>query len=340
MNRRMATEEITEGRARRLAAEIWGVDARATPLAGWQDRNFRMSTSDGRAFVLKLSHPDVDSEAVENQIAIVSHLAQGALAPMIPRVVATVGGRPFHRVSIAGGPTRYVRLLSHLDGRPLAAVEKRPRHLLEDIGRTIATLALELASFHHPATRETHEWDLMALPELAPLARHIADADLKAAVESMLHRTCSSVLPHRDELEHGVIHGDLNDHNLLVDPAPERPRLSGIIDFGDALLSPVVADLAICLAYLMLARDGAAAELEHTIRGYHAVRPLSATERRLLPDLTAGRVCASLLHAAHGQARDPENTYLQISAEPMWRLFDTLRNDDNPVTRALEAVFP
>jgi Ser/Thr protein kinase RdoA (MazF antagonist) len=335
----MATEEITESRASRLAAEVWGIDARAALLGGWQDRNFRMSTADGRSFVLKISHPDVDSETVENQVAIVLHLAQGGLGSKIPRVVATTGGKVIHREPIAGGPVRSVRLLSHLDGRPLATVADRPERLLEDIGRNIATLALELASFHHPATRETHEWDLMALPELAPLARHIADADLRAAVESMLHRTCSSVLPHRDELEHGVIHGDLNDHNLLVDPTPERPRLSGIIDFGDALLSPVIADLAICLAYLMLDRDDAAAELEHTVRGYHGVRPLSSIERRLLPDLTTGRVCASLLHAAHGQARDPENTYLQISAEPMWKLFESLRTDDNPVTRALEAVF-
>ena len=44
----------------------------------------------------------------------------------------------------------------------------------------------------------------------------------------------------------------------------------------------------------------------------------------LLPDLIGARVCMSLLHAAHGLSRDPGNTYLQISADPMWRLLDRL----------------
>jgi Ser/Thr protein kinase RdoA (MazF antagonist) len=320
-------------------ARVWGLAARAEPLVGWADANFLLVTDDADRRVLKISPPDTRRETLENQASMLLHLAAGELSELVPRVVPAADGRVIARMEAPGGEPRWTRLLTYLEGRRLVELDRRPSRLLAEIGRTLATLDLELTSFDHPATPRSHEWDVMTVPDLARLARHIDDPGRRALVENHLDRFTSVVLPLRKELEHGVIHADANDHNLLVTFDDEDPRLSGIIDFSDLLASPIVADLAISLAYLMLDRDDPVSDAVHLIRGYHEVRALTGLERRLLPDLVTARICSSLLHAAHGLARDPDNAYLQISAAPMWRLLEGVNTTDGErFSRAVETA--
>ena len=49
-------------------------------------------------------------------------------------------------------------------------------------------------------------------------------------------------------MRHSVVHGEANDHNVLV----RAGRVVGLLDFGDMVYSAVVCDLAIALAYALL----------------------------------------------------------------------------------------
>ena len=108
---------------------------------------------------------------------------------------------------------------------------------------------------------------------------------------------------------------------------PQKMRLDGrtalIIGQGNSWL-PELAD--------------AFADAGAIIRGYNSVRPLTALERELLPELVLGRICSSVLHAAHGASRDPDNEYLQISAAPMWRLLELLTSRRTDLSRAVETA--
>jgi Ser/Thr protein kinase RdoA (MazF antagonist) len=320
----MTAAEVNAPQAEQLAADVWGVMSHAEQLPGWSDRNFLLTAASGDRFVLKVAPPNTPRDALEVEASALSHLASSSVAALVPRVVPGSDGQVIHEVDTLEGLPYRVRLLTFLEGRPLVELGTRSPRLLSEIGATLATLSAALTDFRHPATRRTHEWDVMATPDLTPLTRHIDDAESRRTVASQIDRFASRVLPRRGRLEHGVIHGDANDHNLLVVAEGNRARLAGIIDFSDLSIAPRVADLAISLAYLMLDRDDPLDDARHVIHGYHAVRPLTALERELLPDLVIARVCSSLLHAAHGHARDPANTYLQVSAAPMWRLLETL----------------
>lgn len=315
-------------RARLIAAEGWGLDVRVEPLGGWTDSNFLLRTADGDASVLKISPPETAVESLRNESSALVHLAATELAAIVPRVVPARDGRLLLEIIDEAGATRWARMVTYLEGSPLAEVAARPPRLLEELGRLVARVDLALADFDHPATRRTHEWDLMATPTQARHLPRIADPRHRELVADGVDRFREAIVPRVPELEHGVIHGDANDHNLLVRSGAEGPRPAGIIDFGDLLETAVIAELAIALAYLMLDRDDPFADAEHLTRGFNEVRPLNALERELLPDLVLGRVCASILHAAHGQARAPGNDYLQISAGPMRRLIERLSTAD------------
>ena len=334
-----AVARVSPVEASRLAAEAWGLQAEASPLGGWTDSNFELRSTDRRTFVLKVSPPATSRAVLEAEGALLSHLARSPLAPLIPRAVPTTAGSLLHAMTDDDGATRWVRLLTFLDGTPVAGSATRSPRLLDAIGRTIARLDLALADFDHPAIRLTHDWDLMATVELARFVGLIENPDRRALVEHHLGRFAAIAAGPCDELDRGVIHGDLNDHNLLVRRAGDDVRLAGIIDFGDALRSPVVAELAIAASYLMLDRDEPLADAGHLVRGFNSIRRLTDLERELLADLVLGRICASVLHAAAGQVRAPDNEYLQISAASMWRLLERpILRDVGALRRVVEAA--
>jgi len=317
--------KISAETASKIVAEAWGLDARAEPLVGFADCNFRIRTDRDESFVLKISPTDTRREDLECQAAVLGHLASSPLAALVPRMVPTTDGLDFLPVEDEMGTPRLARILSYLEGTPLARVTDRPPELLEEVGRTLSRLDLALTDFDHPWARREFSWDLTTTPKLAYLAEHIQNPARRELVRAHLDRFQETVTPRLAELEYGVIHNDGNDLNILVTtPEGGYARLAGLIDFSDVLYSATIAELAIACAYLMLDRDEPLDDAAHLIRGYDSVRPLTDLERVLLPDLIVGRVCTSLLFSAFGRHSDPDNTYLQVCEAPMWRLLEGL----------------
>ncbi len=320
-----ASTRLESREAERIAREVYGLEAQADPLPGYVDSNFLLRTAAGERRVLKVSPPAVDRQALECQTQALIYLSDTPLADRVPRIIPALDGRTLPSVDPDQGGARLVRLLSYLAGVPLAAVPKRPPGLLRDLGGTLARLDLALRGFHHPGAHRSLAWDLTRTHELARLAQHIQQSDRRDLVRRHLDHFRAELVPRIATLEHGVIHNDANDHNLLVQGADgESPTLSGIIDFGDVVHTAVMAELAIACAYVMLDSTDPLAVASQMATGYHAERPLTATEKALLFDLIIARLCASVLMSAEGRHRSPDNEYLLISEQPAWRLLEKL----------------
>ncbi len=320
---------VSPRRAGILAAEGWGLDGEVEPLAGEFDFNFLIRARDGERFVLKVSPVDADRESLEGQIAVLRHLQASPVATLVQRPVSTTDGLDLLAAVDDVGNSRWVRLLSYLEGVPLVTHDRRPPQLLEEIGATLARLDLALRDFDHPGARRQLKWDLTAMPALGCYAELIPDQVRREFVEDRIARFNRVITPRLAELEFGVIYNDANDRNLLVRPDDDgTPRLGGIIDFGDMLHTAVVAELAIACTYLMLDRPDPLADAAHVVRGYHSVRPLTEVERGLLPDFVIARLVASVLMSARGRHSDPGNRYLQISEAPVWRLLERMTMSD------------
>jgi Ser/Thr protein kinase RdoA (MazF antagonist) len=63
----------------------------------------------------------------------------------------------------------------------------------------------------------------------------------------VLGRFEAEVAPAIPTLRHAIIHGDANDHNVLV--AQDGASIAGLIDFGDSLYTAAIYDLGITVAY-------------------------------------------------------------------------------------------
>ncbi len=307
-----ATGTVGADEAERIARELYGLVATATPLPGERDLNFRLDGAGGERAVLKLHHPEADRAALALQDAVLEKLAARG-EPGAPRLLgptAEVDGRP-------------VRLLSWLPGRVWAQARPGPAQLA-GLGRIVARIDRALAGFEHPAMRRPLLWNLLAAPEVARFAS-LVDAARRPLVEGVLARFEDGVAPRLAGLPHQVIHNDANEHNVVVGG---DGTVRGLIDFGDTAWSVRVAGLAVAAAYAMQGRPDPVRAVVPVVRGYHEVAPLAPGELEVLFDLIRTRLAMSVCMAAWQHSAAPGNEYLLVSQDGVVRVLEQLAGED------------
>jgi len=323
--------------AEKIAADRYGLTARATELTAEFDRNFLLECDTGKRYVLKVAPEGADEQVVRSQLEILRFLAGTELEPLFQKILPSLEGSDLIEGKIRGGSSHLVRVLSYLEGHRLAELPHVSSGLLDEIGGTLARLDLVLEAFDHPGAHREHVWDLAQVLDLSAFLEHIEDPGRRTLVERLLDRFRQHVMPRLSELSRSVIYNDANDNNLLVsDLDPAAARLCGVIDFGDMVHTITVAEPAIAATYQMLDNDDPMAAAARVVSGYDAIRPLTVLERSLLWDLINARLCASVLMSSEARSREPDNEYLLISAEPVWRLLEELSMaDPDEATRLL-----
>jgi Ser/Thr protein kinase RdoA (MazF antagonist) len=189
-----------------------------------------------------------------------------------------------------GADAWQMRVFNWLEGDLLANISPT-LDLLGDLGRTSAELTEALATFDG-TSMATHPWDLRTatatLQDNIPFLRSTERAD---AVRRILD-TLDAVRPRLEQSPLATVHHDLNDHNVLVvTDAEGRQRISGILDFNDALRTYRVADVAIAAGYAMLRQSAPVDAAAAVVNGYHSHSALSDGELEVVFPLAATRLC-------------------------------------------------
>jgi len=301
--------------AARVARQLYGIDVVALPLPSERDQNFLLTDAARERRVLKIANAGEQRGILEAQQAAMAHVASRLAC--CPRPLPGQSGEIVASIRGDDGRTHLAWAVSHLPGSPLGTVRHRPTALLEDFGRTIASLGCALADFDHPAIHRDFHWDLAnarrVIGEYRPL---VSDPELGKAIDTVVGRFDANVRPLLAELPRRAAHNDLNDYNVLVAgslASTEGVRVSGIVDFGDLVHTYAVADLAIASAYMMLGADDPLDAIASVVRGYAGVAALRDDELQALFGLSAMRLCVSACIAAHQRRLRPDNEYLDVS---------------------------
>ncbi|HEU4872890.1 MAG TPA: phosphotransferase [Pyrinomonadaceae bacterium] len=296
--------------AAQIAAQHFGIHATAQPLPSERDQNFLLTTDSGEKFVLKISNALEKPAFIEAQNAVLKHLA--TRLSFCQRLVTSRSGKEIVKVRTENGATHLVRMVNYLSGVPLAQVQPHTPELLEDLGRKLGELRHALADFDHPAVHRDFHWDLENGKKIIDeYAGFITDPDLR----KLVLRVRWQINP---ELERSVIHGDLNDYNVLVDP--ETMTVTGLIDFGDMVYSCTIGELAIAIAYVLLDKLNPMEAAGDVLHGYTSECGLIREEIRELWPLVFLRLGMSVCIAAYQLQQQPDNEYLRISQESIAKL--------------------
>ncbi len=326
---------IDEVAAKALVRSYFGIEAEAKTLACERDANFQVTAVDSRRFTLKVSNPGEPAVNTNFQTEAILWLERLDPSLPVPKVVRALDGSSEFPLQMADGRTSIVRMLTWLDGVPVARIGVSAA-LRRDMGRTLARLGGALRDFDHPGSSHDIQWDIKHASRLRPLVISLPETELRQQLIAELEHFDAVVQPVLAGLRQQVVHNDLNHHNVLLDPQyPDR--VSGVLDFGDMVKTPLVADLAVAASYMTHQEDGALRCVADMVAAYHEVTPLFRNEIALLRELIVARLVTSIAITEWRAARYPQNAdYILRNNGPArtgMKRFATLARED--VTVAL-----
>ena len=282
-------------------------------LATERDDSFRIDTPNGTV-VAKFAHPLDDPTAVLDQVTVLAALARDHAELPVQRVLPARDGALVSRVTDPAGESRWVRVLTYLDGELLGA---RPRSLsaMHTLGAFHARFAAAIADIGVAASPTLRgidtAWNLARAELYTPHLSELSQGPLRDAVARVIDRVSHAVLPRLAALPALLAHNDVHGDNVLVSSEPFA--VTGVLDFGDMTRTPRVADLAVAASY---SRGYVAdthepwAAAHSFVSGYETEQPLTDVERALLPELVLLRLAQrAILNSAIAAANPAAAPY-------------------------------
>ncbi|HIG21214.1 phosphotransferase, partial [Henriciella sp.] len=299
------------------------------PLPSERDQNFLLDCTADQRFVLKVSNELEDRSLLDGQNAMLMHLSMHL--DVCPIVVPDRDNNAIGEFEF--GTTKHmVRLVTFLLGQPLVVISYRSPELLSDLGRRVGQITDALKDFDRQAFHRSFYWDLAnARKIVADGFGQIVDQELRQDIEHLVaqfDRYSASLL---HELPMSVIHNDCNDGNVIVS---ESDTVAGIIDFGDAVYSWKVGELAIAIAYAILDQPDPLSSAALMVASYHKESKLTTSEIGALFGLVCLRLCVSAVIAAEQQQQRPDDPYLSSSQGPIRKTLPLLRAIPFPIATA------
>ncbi|MCZ3385426.1 MAG: aminotransferase [Actinomycetia bacterium] len=296
-------------------------------LGSHQDQNVRVDDAGGR-FILKISNPGFSHEGLVAQNAAMLHLAERDLPFRAPVPLPDASGALIGQVT-DGGAKYDVRLVTYLEGRPLADFDYLAPSVLRRQGWLAASAAAALADFDHPGLDRTLQWDVRhASDVVAAFGSSIADAAGRSDVEGQMARSQEALKTLAPQLRLAVCHADVTDVNVVTSlNASGQPWPDALIDFGDLLRTWVAADVAVAAVSLIgHDPDDALGVLTNVLRGYHSVLPLTDEEVAALWPLLVARAASSVASSEHQGRLEPDDAYVQQSIDDDWLVWRAVRS--------------
>lgn len=280
-------ERITPDGAIAIARDVFALDVLTVArLETERDDTFRLRTR-SRDLVLKVAHPADSATAIDLQTRALQFARlrdsdlplqdfvesrDGDIAPVLP-----------------AHDDRIARVLTWLPGTSLTAVVPDDLQAVA-LGEVLGRLSTALRGFEHGAAEFPLAWDVAQADRLRTASELLPDP----FVTEVLDRFDRVVVPVRPDLPRQVIHNDFNPGNVVVDP-DDPAFVVGILDFGDAIQSFRVADLAVALSYQLYPFGRSWADCAPFIEGFERRVLLVPLERAVLKTLVLTRLAQRIL---------------------------------------------
>ncbi|XP_076266970.1 hydroxylysine kinase [Rhynchophorus ferrugineus] len=300
-------------------------------LNGYDDKNFHVlvkrdinsnsfiDTVSDDGYVLKIINT-LDSQQGDRfdaQKQLLCHLNQRGI--LCPKPIINKQGNIYEKITLSTG-VHILWLLQYIDGIILHKVPKSS-DLFYHVGALAANIDNALKSFDHPVYHNRIQWSLGSAADVIDCLSAISGDEKKDLIRRIISEFSARVLSVESELERGIIHGDLNEQNIIVDN--ENLKIKAVIDFGDTHYGCYLYELALAIVYMIFTSNDVKTG-RYVVNGYHSVRPIPVKEFKLLKVCVLARYCQSLVYGAYGSLQDPTNDYILTTSKSGWNLLKTI----------------
>ncbi|MEQ6123107.1 aminotransferase class III-fold pyridoxal phosphate-dependent enzyme [Pseudotenacibaculum sp. MALMAid0570] len=307
--------KIAINEAKEILLSFYNIQGSISELPGDVDFNFRVKTEDTDGYILKISRPDEDDNYLDFQQKILHHL-ESYPKIIAPKTIKNNNGEGISEYKDKQGKTRKVRLLTWIPGRLWSSVNPHSNNLRLSLGRECGKLTNALQNFDHKEAHRTFEWDV-AQSLWTKDHLDVFDSEKKKII-AHFQLLFENQQPSYQKLRKSVVHNDANDNNVLVSSDLMTPTVTAAIDYGDAVYTQTINDLAIACAYAIMQHNDPLEASLAIVKGYHETYPLQETELAHLYASIAMRLVISVTKSAISKIKEPDNKYLLISEKPAW----------------------
>jgi len=312
------TIKISEIQAERILLSLYDVTGTVSALPGYEDYNFRVKINSGNDFILKISRPNEDVDNLIFQEELLQYIASNSKEIIVPKVTKDKNGNSISEFIDEFGKQRKVRLLTWISGRVWSSVNPQLDNLRFSLGEKCGRLTSVLSSFNHPKAYRNFEWD-------------IAQSLWTKKYLHLFNKKEIEIISYFQELFEGdfkaycllrksIVHNDINDNNIVVSSELGNPKVIAFIDYGDAMHTQIINDVAIACSYAIMRKKDPLDAALPIIKGYHSTFPLQENELEHLYVCIAMRMVISVVKCALNKLAEPYREYLYISEKPSWEL--------------------
>lgn len=309
--------KMSSSEAEKILYDLYQLKGTATELPGEFDFNFRITMNNTDSYVLKISRPNQREFYLDFQQKLLQYL-EDRLDSVSPKIILDKNRKATSQYIDSSKNLRSIRLLSWISGRLWSKVNPYSNRLRLNLGEKCGEITKALQHFDHPEAHRYFEWDIaQSLWTCDYLA--LFDSKQKETVTHFQQRFKSQLSRYK-LLRKTVVHNDVNDYNIIVSEDKASPNVIAIIDYGDAIYTQVINDLAVVCSYaIMHHKDPLEASLA-VVKGYHRTFTLQEDEINHLFTCIAMRLVLSVTKSAINKKKEPSNNYLAISEKPAWEL--------------------
>lgn len=318
------TLKISNQQAEDILFKLYTIKGKATELPGEVDFNFRIKVENSEGYILKISRPNENAEYLDFQQKLLQFVENNGQNLIAPKVMSDTNGNTISKITDTFGKERNVRLLSWISGRVWSSVNPQLNSLRYSLGEQCGLLTQALKGFDHSEAHREFEWDV-AQALWTKQHVHLFENDEKSIIE-YFQNLFSTSHDSYSKLRKAVVHNDANDNNVIVSSDLLNPKVKAAIDYGDAIYTQIINDLAISCAYCIMGHNDPLEAALYIVSGYHTNFNLQEEELVHLYNAIAMRLVISVTKSAINKLKEPNNEYLLISEKPAWQVLKKWQN--------------
>ncbi|PHR72849.1 MAG: peptidase M23 [Lutibacter sp.] len=310
--------KISIQQAEKILFDIYNIKGTLSELPGEVDFNFRVKIKNEEGYILKISRPNENENYLDFQQNLLQHVESSGKNLIAPKVIKDKNGNTVSEILDSDSKKRKIRLLTWISGRVWSSVNPQLDNLRFSLGEQCGLLTQALQGFDHQEAHREFVWDV-AQSLWTKEHLHLFSSEEKEILSTFQHQFETSQNTY-SKLRKAVVHNDANDNNVIVSEDLLHPTVKAAIDYGDALYTQVINDLAISCAYCIMHHNDPLDAALPIVKGYHTTFPLQEEELSHLYIAIAMRLVVSVTKSAINKIEEPDNEYLLISEKPAWEL--------------------
>ena len=311
-----AQQKISISEAEKILFDLYCIKGTASPLPGYVDFNFRIKIENEEGYILKISRVEENKKYLEYQQHLLQFIENSDEEIIAPKAVTDKNNHLISEITDRYKKTRCVRLLTWVSGKVWSAANPQLEDLRFSIGAQCGTLTKVLQGFKHPEAHYNFDWDI-AQSLWTKKQLHLFEAPEKEIL-MLFQDKFEAYQSTYTGLRKSIVHNDPNDNNIIVTNSIVQPKAKAAIDYGDAMHTQTINDLAILCAYGTMGHQDPLEAALAFIKGYHNSFPLLEKELAHLFNAIAMRLVIIVTRAAMSKIEEPDNEYLWISEKPAW----------------------